>query len=125
MAKVFIYEFLFRGGTHSKPDDDTYHVILAREVETIEGSVTLELSTALTPERAEELGFPLSRIVTELNQSAVNQAVKAAHEREEAARERRETEEMLAEGRVATAPEVKVEPSLLNKLTFGLLDKPK
>lgn len=72
MSNVFIYEFLFRGGPTSKPDDDTFHVVLARETVDIEGKPGLEVSPVMTPARAEVQGFTLDRIITDINQAAVS-----------------------------------------------------
>lgn len=81
---MFIYEFLFRGGPTSKPDDDTWHVVLARESEDITGKPRLELSDALTPARAAELGYPLERILSEINTKALNDCDEARRQRDEA-----------------------------------------
>lgn len=88
MSKVFIYEFLFRGGESSKPNDDTWHVVLGRKTKAIDGSDTLELTTALTPARAAALGYPLSRILAELNTSAVESVGVLREQKEAAERER-------------------------------------
>ena len=70
MEGVFIYEFLFRGGETSAPDDDTWHVRLARVVTNIRGGTQLEITDPLTPGQAAELGFTLASICSALNQKA-------------------------------------------------------
>lgn len=114
MSKIFIYEFLFRGGATSKPGDDTWHVILAREVEGIDGKIELQTAGPFTPAQAAEQGFPLTKIVEEMNLSAI-------HELDE---HRRVTAELVsaleAESAVKPAP-APAKRSLLNKLSFGLI----
>ena len=71
MSEVFVYEFLFRGGSTSNPDDNTYHVVLARQFVSIKGEQGLETTAPMSPASADELGFPLKRIVSEINESAL------------------------------------------------------
>lgn len=68
---MHVYEFLFRGGPTSKPDDDTWHVVLANERVDMLGRSTIEISDALTPARAAELGFTLDKILSALDARAV------------------------------------------------------
>lgn len=92
MKDVFVYEFLYRGGQTSAPDDDTWHVILARPTTDILGNVKLEQTGALTPEKAAELGFTLDNIVRSLNQRAIETAatIRArAQEHDEALKQQR------------------------------------
>lgn len=81
---LFIYEFLFRGGETSSPDDDSWHVVLARNVEAIDGSMKLEISNAMPPDRAAELGFTLDSILSSLNSTALANADAFRSARDEA-----------------------------------------
>ncbi len=112
MSQPYIYEFLFRGGEDSGPDDDTWHVWLARKVVGMDGveRTVPDERGPLTPEKAAEEGFTLDSIVRDLNTAAVSQAAKAAQYRQERDEARGSTE--------PTAEEAK--PSLLKKLSFGL-----
>lgn len=74
MSEPFVYEFLFRGNDPNTSKDDVWHVILGRYVVDIAGTRKLELTDALPPERAEQLGFSLERIVEELNGKAISAA---------------------------------------------------
>lgn len=74
MSKPFIYEFLFRGGPTSSPDDDTWHLVLAQEITGVDGEKKLDVGNTLPPDRAAELGFTLDRIVSGINQRSLEVA---------------------------------------------------
>ena len=101
MSDTFIYEFLFRGGESSKPDDDTWHVVLARPYEDVTGATKLDISEPLSPARAEALGFPLSRIIADLNQTAVNAAGELANVMAKAKSDRDEYDRAMGVARSA------------------------
>lgn len=155
MSEQFVYEFLFRGGVTSKPDDDTWHVIIAREVPRAVGEGTeLVMSYPMSPEQAEEAGWPLKRIMRSLNQGAIDGVLsyrekarnatadaeatralwlecEANHEktiadlREQLGKandEVRALRDKLGPAQSAT-PQPKARRSLLNIVSFGLLDK--
>jgi hypothetical protein len=64
---MYVYEFLWRG----RPDGEVaYHVILADEVDTFGKKSHVE-SGVLTPEQAEEMGFPLAAIIDNINAAAL------------------------------------------------------
>lgn len=71
MTDVFIYEFLYRGNDDPSPVDDTWHVQLARWTTDIRGDQKLEVSPALNPKVAAEMGFTLERVLADLNQNAL------------------------------------------------------
>lgn len=143
MEDVFIYEFLYRGGVDPDPADDTWHVQLARMTTNIEGRRVPEITDSLTPKRAAELGFPISRIFKELNAAAIAGVKSAVNVRDEARRERDEAiaakqgmerdmaavqraHDQLLE-RIAAARQAQPDTpaaakrSLANVLSFGLL----
>jgi hypothetical protein len=64
---MYLYEFLWRG----RPNGETaYHVILGEEVDTLGKKSHIE-SHALTPEQAEEMGFPIASIIENINAMAL------------------------------------------------------
>lgn len=127
---MYIYEFLFRGGEASKTDDDTWHVILAEDYESsFEGTKRQVFYGPLTPAQADEHGYPLSRIVSELNQAAINRTRQLETLRdfyeERSARAAAEKDAIIAELRAQLSPDAEAvteeKKSLLNTLSFGLL----
>lgn len=134
MDKFFVFEFLFRGGPTSSPDDDTWHVILGREVADPEnGGKKLELTGALTPTQAEAIGFPLNKIVRGLNAHAIATAADVPamrarlqeHEERNAVLERAvkiaATKVVDSNIRIqALTSAAKPKKSLLSKLSFGV-----
>lgn len=115
---MFIYEFLYRGGDTPSLDDDTWHVVLAQEREDINGRSVIETTLPLTPTMAEERGYSLSRIFSELNQTAINSAARVSDLLAE-------IETLKSLGSSAMAEDEGAKRSLLNVVSFGLLDKPK
>lgn len=124
MSDVFIYEFLFRGGDTTKLDDDTWHVILARPVVMLDGTTKLEIGNPMPPSEAVKLGFPLSKILSSLNQRAVDALVdaKARTLAAEALAETHKTAlaNALRVHSVETAP-LATKTSFASRLTGGLI----
>lgn len=131
MEGLYIYEFLFRGGEDSQPDDDTWHVVLARSVKGLDGVIRPELYGPYTPAQAEEFGYSLNRIVNELNMKAVATAAEVTTLRQQLSEYVERSEIFERAVRVAATETVKVKNelraataprrSLFNRLSFGLL----
>lgn len=68
---MFVYEFLWRGQPPGSDQLPAYHVILADVVKSGLGMDVITPSTALTPQQAESLGFPLKQIVKDINGKAL------------------------------------------------------
>ena len=158
---AYVSEFCIciRHPEHEKGQESTFHVVLTEWAQDFTGEWKPRPVGPMSPERAEALGFPLDKVLGEVNAAAIrdvaesrklanaktaelekalderaravlqaDQAIRVATDHQtiaakavadkQAALEREAA--LLAEIAVLTAPQ----PSLLNKLTFGILDKP-
>lgn len=115
---MYIREFLYVKAREAAP---TYHVVLARDFTDIEGNPQTEASKPLTPAQAETMGFPLSRLIAEIDGIAIKEVGELR-----AYKLRREEEDSDSAAAAVAVSEAVVEEkkSLLNIVSFGLLDKP-
>lgn len=66
-----IYEFLYRGPTPHNNGQPSWHVVIGEEV-TAFGKTEVRTLGPLPPERAAELGYPLSKILGDVADKALN-----------------------------------------------------
>jgi hypothetical protein len=64
---LYLHEFLYRGRSPDSAEPPTYHVQLASEGQDAFGAPILSVTQAMTPERAEAMGFVLPEIVSAID----------------------------------------------------------
>lgn len=86
VGKPYLYEFFWRG---REDDTSAYHAAIAWTVTDVMGNKHHQESGALTPEKLDELGFPLERILGAITTAMVK-------ERDDALDAKRKAEEARA-----------------------------
>lgn len=158
---AYVSEFCIciRHPDHEKSQESTFHVVLTEWVQDLTGEWKARPIGPMSPERAESLGFPLDKVLGEVNAAAMrdvaenrkiandktaelekalderalavlraDQAIQAAVDHQVIAAKAVADKQAALEREAALLAEIAVltaqQPSLLNKITFGILDKP-